>query len=484
MTTKPFYSLLTLGLLGLPLIQAQAQEGATDTQSGQVQSGTGSEGIEARRERVPVLGGDSAVTSGTRFNPAISVILDGVYSASSREVEEPAGFGGGDEHGGHGGDEHGHGHGVEEGLQLREAELVLSGPVDPYFDMMVQLAVTPSEVELEEAYIQTRALPLGLQLKGGQFLSDIGYINKQHIHDWDFVDQPWMRQFLFGDEGLKDTGVQLSWVAPTRHYSRFGIEVLEGDNAGVANYVGEEEVSLVSVEDDNGTPREVRFEADNGLEEKSGPRLFTAFAKYAPDLGYDQALQLGVFGGHATSFQEQEFHTDGELETWDGDSWFAGVDAVYKRSGGGTMGQGDLTLQGEYTLRTKEVTYTERSFVSNDAFGAPEVEQDLRFKQDALYVQGVYGFAPRWNTGLRLDVAGLTNDDFDGGQPEEAGTSYRYTGQVSFAPTEFSRIRAQLSYNDLDHGHEEEGGHGHEPGAWQFFLQYNLSLGKHRAHAF
>ncbi|MDX1588215.1 MAG: TonB-dependent receptor [Oleiphilaceae bacterium] len=463
MRTKPLSSLLALSLLGLAMGQAQAQENSPENHHS---------------------GGDNAVTSGTGFNPAISVILDGVFSRSSREVEEPAGFGDGDEHGhGHGHGEEGHSHGVEEGFQLREAELVLSGPVDPYFDMMVQVGVTPSEVELEEAYLQTRALPYGLQLKGGQFLSDIGYINKQHIHDWDFVDQPWMREFLFGDEGLSDTGVQLSWVAPTAFYSRFGLEVLEGDNEGVANYVGEEEVSLSSVnQNPDGTPQPVEFEADNGLEDKSGPRLFTAFAKFAPDLGYDRALQLGVFGGHATLYQEQEFHSDGELETLEGDSWFAGVDAVYKYSGGGAMGQGDFTLQGEYTLRTKELKFTERSFINSEEFGPPEEEVDLRFKQDALYVQGLYGFAPRWNAGVRVDAAGLTNDSFEGSEPQDAGASFRYTGQVSFAPTEFSRIRAQLSYNDLDHGHEDD--HGHEPGAWQFFLQYNLSLGQHGAHAF
>jgi len=112
-----------------------------------------------------------------------------------------------------------------------------------------------------------------LQIKAGKFLSDVGYINRQHPHSWDFVDQPWMREFLFGDEGLNETGVQLSWVAPTAQYTRLGVEVLEGENEGVANHLGDSEP---------------------GLEGSAGPRLVTAFASFAPNLGYDHALQLGV----------------------------------------------------------------------------------------------------------------------------------------------------------------------------------------------
>jgi len=71
------------------------------------------------------------VMGGNEFNPAISVILDGIYGNFSRESEAPAGFGEGheEENGDHGHDEHGHG--VEEGFQLRETELAISGAIDP-----------------------------------------------------------------------------------------------------------------------------------------------------------------------------------------------------------------------------------------------------------------------------------------------------------------------------------------------------------------
>jgi len=208
-------------------------------------------------------------------------------------IRSPAGFGEGheEENGDHGHDEHGHG--VEEGFQLRETELAISGAIDPYLDASVTAAIGEDGIELEEAYLLTTALPAGLQIKAGKFLSDVGYINRQHPHSWDFVDQPWMREFLFGDEGLNETGVQLSWVAPTAQYTRLGVEVLEGENEGVANHLGDSEP---------------------GLEGSAGPRLVTAFASFAPNLGYDHALQLGVSGGFTDAFQQRHEH-DGSVET-------------------------------------------------------------------------------------------------------------------------------------------------------------------------
>lgn len=384
------------------------------------------------------------VARGTEFNPAISAILDLTYTHFSRDLEGPPGF--------VRGHDHDHGHGLEEGFQLREVELTLSGSVDPYFDALATMAFTEDSVELEEAFVTTRMLPAGLQLKGGKFLSDVGYINRQHPHNWLFVDAPWMREFFFGEEGLNEVGVQLTWLPPTETYIRLGLETLQGESEGVANYIGGDE--------------------HGDFREKDGPRLFTGFAKLAPDIGEHHALQLGAFGGYSRVVQMEEAHDDGDHETWDGDGWFAGLDLVYKYDGKGVMGHRNFVLQGEYIHRRLDLDY----------HGDEAIHQDQRWKQDGLYVQAVYGFAPRWNAGLRLDVLGITNDGFDHGEAEDFGTSYRYTGQVSYAPTEFSRIRGQISYTDLakdDHGDEHA-----EHDAWMFVIQYSMSLGVHGAHAF
>ena len=69
-------------------------------------------------------------------------------------------------------------------------------------------------VEIEEAWIETLALPGGISLRMGRFFSDIGYLNSKHSHNWDFADQALVYQALLGNHYLDD-GVQLRWLAPT-----------------------------------------------------------------------------------------------------------------------------------------------------------------------------------------------------------------------------------------------------------------------------
>ncbi len=452
---------------------------------------------ESYRTRARALG-DGAVTSGTAFNPAVSVIMDGVYAAQSRrEIESPEGFEGHDHGHGHGGHD-GHG-GIERGFNLRETEITFTASIDNYFDALVMLGVEGvSNVEIEEAYLVTNSLPAGWQVKFGRFLSDIGYINKQHLHDWDFADRTLVNEFLFGDHGLQETGVQVSWVAPTETYTRFGIEVLQGETSGVAQYEGDEEFTLVTLLPDFAIdpvtgqpvpvasgPNRIRWRDDLGLRNKSGPRLFTGFVTIAPDLGHDHAIQLGASGGFSRAWQNVVTHSSGRVETWDGDAWFAGVDAVYKYDAGRSFGAGNVVLQGEYFYREIDADYVSRSFSNfgtltpTAAGGVADVFSGTA-KQDSFYVQGLYGIAPRWQAGLRTEGLGLRNRTLEPDRAdnafERAGTSWRHSGVLTFRPTEFSMLRAQLNYSDFDT--DEHGS------VWSFLLQYNMSLGVHGAHSF
>ena len=121
-------------------------------------------------------GGFGALTSGTAFNPQISVILDGNYyhdgidgegAALVGEAFQPSG--GGHDHE-HGGEEDGHDHGLtSNGFNFREAEIAFSATVDPYFDASLYLAIDgDGNVDLEEGWFQTRSLPYGLKSQGRQ----------------------------------------------------------------------------------------------------------------------------------------------------------------------------------------------------------------------------------------------------------------------------------------------------------------------------
>ncbi len=214
---------------------------------------TGS-GVPARRQDQ-----SGQVTSGNAFNPAISLIPDLAYYRDSRAGEgigllgRADGFGRGDNQG------QSSTGGLSPGFNLRELEIALSGTVDPYFDAVANLSVAKGAIEAEELYLRTRRFPAGLQLKAGRFLSDIGYINRQHPHQWALADRNLAYDLLL-DGSLGDTGVQVTWLPALPIYLQVGAEALQGDNAAMAAHVGPD--------------------ADHPhFSEMAGPRVLTGFAK-------------------------------------------------------------------------------------------------------------------------------------------------------------------------------------------------------------
>jgi hypothetical protein len=455
----------------------------------------------------PKPGGFGTLTSGTAFNPQISVILDGNYYQDGVDgegatlvgeafmpgrqvhVHEEA-EGSDDIHG----DDHGHAHGaMENGFNFRDAEIAFSATVDPYFDAALYLAIDgDGNTELEEGYFQTRSLPYGLRVKGGKFLSDFGYVNRQHPHQWDFVDQNLPYLNLLGDHGLQDTGLQLTWLPELPVYALLGVEALQGNQEIFGATLGDaEQVELNLGDTDN------------------GPRLWTAFAKLAPDLGPKHALQLGVSYAHASQHQEVHTHahaapaggdTDQDHEhegdhegnpghedehvheghdhdalvlhetglAGDADLW--GVDLVYKYDGDGAQGHRDLKFQAEYLRSIRDLSV--RASAHPEQLGST-----WKGTTDGLYAQVVYGFAPRWSAGVRYDVLGLTNE-LDAPVSEGFGSSDRWTLDITWDLTEFSRLRAQYASSNILV----------EPGERErfdaFYLQFIVSLGAHGAHSF
>jgi hypothetical protein len=386
-----------------------------------------------------------AVSAGGAFNPQISVILDGSYYTDDiggrgaelyGEAFQPS-----HAHA-HGGE--GHAHGVAgRGFNLQPAELVLSATVDPYFDARAMITVSDDgDAELEEAYAQTRALPYGLRLKAGKFLSDIGYSNVQHPHQWDFTDQSLPYLNLLGDHGLLDLGLQLTWLPDWPVYTLFGAEILQGDQERFGAFADADlrAQAAGAVNALAPPPGGAPAPADLGLDEqRSAPRLYTGFIKVAPDLGAEHALKLGGWLAYAPQHQEvHELEAPEELHALQGDARLWGLDAVYRYDGAGAYGQGDLKLQAEYLRSTKDLNIT------YDATDPALIGQERRFTTDGLYLQGWYGLAPRWRAGLRYDVLGLTNEAESGGvRLADFGDSDRWSAALTWLPTEYSLSRLQ-----------------------------------------
>jgi hypothetical protein len=158
--------------------------------------------VQPQQAAAPVAA-TPAPSSGTGFNPQLSLILSGLYTNTSRPSPD-------------------------RGFSIGESELGLSANIDPWFSGFAAISFAPDDTaSVEEAYIQTTSLGNGLTVKAGRFFSSIGYLNSQHAHVWDFVDAPLAYQGLLGGQ-FSDDGVQVAWLAPTDTFLEVRGEVGRG----------------------------------------------------------------------------------------------------------------------------------------------------------------------------------------------------------------------------------------------------------------
>jgi hypothetical protein len=369
--------------------------------------------------------GAGQANAASAFNPAISVILAGNYSSLSQDPESwtIAGFlpSGGEVGPG------------ERSFNLAESELVLSANVDPYFSATLVAAITPEdEIEVEEAYFRTSALPAGFNAKGGRFFSGFGYLNEVHAHAWDFIDQPLVYQAMFANQMGQD-GLQLKWLAPTDFFLELGAEAGNGE-------------AFPATRRDR-----------NGL---NGTALF---AHVGGDIGESTSWRAGAswldMDAEQRAYEDTDILGNPVLNAFTGSSRTWAVDAVLKWRPYGDVARRELKLQGEYFRRK------ENGELTLDLEGAG-LTGPYRSEQSGWYAQGVYQFQPRWRAGLRYDaldsgVAGVNPD--------------RITAMLDWNPSEFSRIRVQYSWDDARATGDEDR---------QFRLQYIYGIGAHGAHKY
>jgi hypothetical protein len=141
------------------------------------------------------------------LNPAISVIGNFVGRGDSTKVFNEDGDR------------------IDNKLNLREGEVDMRVPIDPYSDGVLIASFeseTPGKisVDLEEAYVTIKKLPfmeaspLGLKLKVGRFRPAFGKVNVLHGHDVPQTFRPLPIQEFMGDEGFIQNGVSGNFFIP------------------------------------------------------------------------------------------------------------------------------------------------------------------------------------------------------------------------------------------------------------------------------
>lgn len=368
------------------------------------------------------------------FNPAISLILNGTYSAYSNDPEDYliAGVPAGGEAGL-----------VAEGFSLGESEVTLGANVDQNFYGQATFSLEDdageTSISTEEAYFETIGLSQGLSLKAGRFFSAIGYLNDKHAHAWDFSDAPLVYRGVFADQLTQD-GVQLSWLLPTDNYLMLGGELGNG----------------------------VHFPA---ADNSGGIGDWLAFIKAGGDIGISHSWQLGISHWQADDvINRQHSNPSGSNSSYSGNSKIDAIDVVYKWAPKGNPIEQNLKVQWEYFDRREQGQVTLNNNLATGSYDG---------HLQGWYLQAVYQFVPNWKAGLRYDSLDSNNNGSNNSVLDQAGLldnghhPQRSSVILAWQASEFSRIRAQYNYDQSGVDADQ-----------QLLIQYTMVMGAHGAHSY
>ena len=345
------------------------------------------------------------------------------------------------------------------GFTVQQAELSLTGAVDPYLTgeahiiYLIDPKVGDTRVELEEAFLTTQSLPYGLQLKAGQFFTEFGQINSQHPHQWDWLDQPVINTRLFGPDGLRQAGVRLGWLTPLPWYSQLYVGAQNANGEIASSFLSNK--AFFEERPIGGRPfvqRDVRNLAD---------LLYLLRWENSWNLGETVTTKFGLsglFGPNATGSDGHTriYGTDIKL-TWHPTTSFRGWPFFLWQSE--AMG---------------------RDYVA-DRFSDGVIDLPRRTLQDwGFYTQALYGFSYGWAAGLRYEYAsgsGASVLAFDGRTHDPfRDDRHRISPLLAWHPSEFSRLRLQYNYDRADHLDNQD--------AHSVWLGVEFLYGAHPAHKY
>lgn len=372
------------------------------------------------------------IPSSSNINPKISIAIDAVGSYS-RERDNIR-------------------------LTPRDAELVFEASVDPFARAYLvvnagsELAPTDKQnpfgevvLGLEEAAIETTALPFGLQVKAGQFFADFTRLGKVHPHDLPFVDHPPVIETLVGGE-TKGRGVELNWVPPIGKYVRFTL--------GVVDNLGAERSSLAGADSSGGSTAIFRASETRGF----GSLTYYGRAASIFELTDSMFLHLG-----ANTLRGRD---EGTRTLWGGDAKL-----VWQRPGGDEAEVGGELLSGR---QTGNLSYPLNGMEEAAATG------------NGAYAYAQYRIGKSWTPGVRLDylrTRTLAEADSTGGTTPDSIESSEETrralsGYLGYQFSEYQRLRLQFSYIRSNTAIAGESKHD-----LQAFFQWTILLGNHQ-HSF
>jgi hypothetical protein len=367
----------------------------------------------------------------------------------------------------------------QRGFTFQQLDLSVEGHVDDYFSAIAHIIFGEDQIELEEAYVTTDALPAELELKAGYFFTDFGLINPAHLHAWDWIDQPVISGRLFGNDGTRGLGVQLARALPLPWDSElsFAMQQSAGDfSPSFRGEPGGHDHGEEEHEEEEGLPEEY------GEEGIGGRPFYDSDTRTLEDMMYSARLHNSFSLGDSLSAHiglSGMWGRNGNGD--DSNTWIYGADLVIRPSGHDPR----WTWQTEIMKREYEADAFAFFDAGADTLVGTADDIDIDLPSDTLedwglYTQFLYTIDEHWSVGLRYEWASGTGDsaeegalydrDLDAGR----GDRTRVSPMIVYQPSESSRLRLQYNYDDADFIIDGE--------AHSIWLGLEVMLGKHAEH--
>lgn len=272
-------------------------------------------------------------------------------------------------------------------LQIRSAEFMIYGAVDPYFDAVINFAAHNEDgeykAELHEGYIGSTKLFPGFRFKAGTFFLGVGRLNQFHQHDWPFISAPRVQSEFFAEEGIHDTGLEMSYLLPTDSYWDITVGVTDGYQWG-----------------------------EGSVREKPRSPVYYIHPVTFIDLGSDKGLQVG-------------FNYLGRTDAQGLQTQLSGMDFVFKQK------------EGKFNrwFLQSEIWYQNQNSGSTD-----------RSEKMGAYIYPEHGFNQNWALGLRMDAFTDLSQTFAGTNDKQNNLDYAFVPTLTYKTSEFATWRVAYTH--------------------------------------
>ncbi len=299
---------------------------------------------------------------------------------------------------------------------------------------------------LEEGFLKLVDLPLGLQLRGGQFFNRFGFQNSVHNHGWMFIDQNLLNGRFLNEGELATQGGEVSINVPLPKLQASVISVAVGGlpshSHGHEEHAHGEEAEF-EAEGANFTDQLVTATWVNQYDINDMNRLTGIFSGAWGDNQFGRQSQ--VYGlGLEYLWRENGYAAGGQSLRWRTEAAYRQIDALSGH------------LHGEEEDHHEEEDHGEEDHDDHDR------RRRASFDEFGIYSMLVYGLNEHIETGVRAGwVSGIDSMGLD--------NRFRLSPMVTWYANPARTLQARLQYN-WDHSED----FGDEHSVW---FQLGLNFG-------